>query len=82
MTKLTNLFNGTMLVLSIILNVFKMFLSNNVININYSAAAFNRFMNEFFVYWAVLIGALFVGYIIVGIVKLIQFDKSKKEAQK
>ena len=78
MTKLTNVFNGTMLVLAIILNVFKMFLANNVIDISYSSAAFNRFMTEFFVYWAVLIGVLLVGYIIVGVVKLIQLDHSKE----
>lgn len=82
MTKLTNVFNFTMIVITIILNVLKMFLANNVINISYSSAAFNRFMAEFFVYWAVLIGAFFVGYVIVGIVKLIQFDRNKKEAGK
>ena len=82
MTKLTNVFNGTMLVLAIILNVFKIFLENNVINISYSAVAFSRFMTEFFIYWAFLIGVLLVGYVIVGVIKLISFDHNKKEAHR
>lgn len=81
MTKLTNVFNGTMLVLTIILNVFKMFLANHVINISYSAVAYNHFMTEFFTYWAFLLGVLLVCYVIVGIIKLLQFDTSK-EAKK
>lgn len=79
MTKLTNVFNGTMIVLSIILNVFKMFLADHVLNISYSSVAYNHFMNEFFVYWAFLIGILFVCYIIVGIIKLLQFDHKKED---
>lgn len=82
MTELVKLFNKTMIVITIILNLLRIFLENHVFDIHYSVKGISHVFTFFFEFWWFIIILLFLGYTISAIVALHRLDHSRKDAGK